>query len=205
MVRVNLHVFCLNRPKKKTATQSQGWKNYQRLEYDLKLFVSQILKQVEILDYMKRDFGDYNRSLVTLTRRLKELGITYTIHETNVGDVKAKGNSWTWKTCWITKKWIKTWQQSILFTNLVTLCLMLTHKALQPESKAIKLRRRNNRLPRRDHCGFYLLTVMINFVVIKIRPFSSGFMVALMLFPVKYFSFPPTFQTFSPWFSKRNI
>lgn len=99
MVRVNLHVFCLNRPKKKTATQSQGWKNYQRLEYDLKLFVSQILKRVEILDYMKRDFGDYNRSLVTLTRRLKELGITYTIHETNVGDVKAKGNSWTWKTC----------------------------------------------------------------------------------------------------------
>ena len=70
-------MFCFNRLKNKTATPSQGLKNNQRLEYDLKLFVSQILKQVEILDYMKRDFGDYNRSLGTLTRRLKELGITH--------------------------------------------------------------------------------------------------------------------------------
>ena len=183
MVGVTLHVFCFNRLKKRTATPSQSWKNYQRLEYDLKLFVSQILKRVEILDYMKRDFGDCNRSLGTLTRRLKELGITCTIHETNIDDVKEKGNSWTWKTCWITKRWIKTWQQSILFTNLVTLCLMLTQKALQPESKTIKLRRRSNHLARRYHCGLYLLTVRINSVFIKIRPFSSGFMAALMLFP----------------------
>ena len=40
--------------------QNQDWKNDQRLKYDLKLYVSQNLKRVEILDYMKRDFGDYN-------------------------------------------------------------------------------------------------------------------------------------------------
>ena len=45
--------------------QTQDWKNDQRLEHDLKLYVSQNLKRVEILDYMKRDFGDYNRSLRT--------------------------------------------------------------------------------------------------------------------------------------------
>ena len=37
---------------------------------------------------MKRDFGDYNWSLRTLARRLKELGITYINHETSVDDAK---------------------------------------------------------------------------------------------------------------------
>ena len=49
--------------------QTQDWKNDQRLEHDLKLYVSQNLKRVEILDYMKRDYGDYNRSLRTISSR----------------------------------------------------------------------------------------------------------------------------------------
>ena len=52
------------------------------------MYISQNLKRVEILDYMKRDFGDYNWSLRTLARRLKELGITYINHETSVDDAK---------------------------------------------------------------------------------------------------------------------
>ena len=48
--------------------QNQDWKSDQRLELDLKLYVSQNLKQVEKLDYMKRDFGDWNWSLRTLAR-----------------------------------------------------------------------------------------------------------------------------------------
>ena len=39
--------------------QNEAWKNDQRLKHDLNLYVIQNLKLVEILDYMKRDFGDY--------------------------------------------------------------------------------------------------------------------------------------------------
>ena len=37
--------------------QNEAWKNDQRLRRDLNLYVSHNLKLVEILDYMKRDFG----------------------------------------------------------------------------------------------------------------------------------------------------
>ena len=33
--------------------QNEDWENDQRLEHDLKLYISQNLKRVEILDYMK--------------------------------------------------------------------------------------------------------------------------------------------------------
>ena len=46
------------------------------------------MKRVEILDYVKRDFGEYNWSLQTLARRLKELGIIYINYKTIVDDVK---------------------------------------------------------------------------------------------------------------------
>ena len=68
--------------------QNQNWKNVQLLEQDLKLYVSQNLKRVEILDYMKLDFGDYDWSLRTLARHLKELSITYKNYETSANDVK---------------------------------------------------------------------------------------------------------------------
>ena len=68
-------------------TQNQNWKNYQWLEHDLKLYVSQNFKRIEILHYMKH-FGDYNWSLRTLARRLKELAITYINYETGTDDVK---------------------------------------------------------------------------------------------------------------------
>ena len=51
--------------------QNQEWKNDHRSENDLNLYVSQNLKRVEILDYMKRDFDDYNWSFRTLARRLR--------------------------------------------------------------------------------------------------------------------------------------
>ena len=39
--------------------QNEAWKNDQRLRHDLNLYVSQNLKLVEILDYMKGDFRVY--------------------------------------------------------------------------------------------------------------------------------------------------
>ena len=68
--------------------QNQDWKSYQRLEHYLKIYLSQNLKRVEILDHMKRDFGDYNWSLRALARRLKELSVTSVIYETIVDNVK---------------------------------------------------------------------------------------------------------------------
>ena len=68
--------------------QNQGWKSYQQLEHCLKVYVSQNLKRVEMLDHMKRDFGDYNWSLRAIARRLKELSITCVNYETIVDDVK---------------------------------------------------------------------------------------------------------------------
>ena len=69
-------------------TQNQDWENDQRLEHDLKLYVSQNFKRVEILDYMKQDFGDNIWSLRTLARRLQELGKTYINYEISVDDVE---------------------------------------------------------------------------------------------------------------------
>ena len=68
--------------------QNQDWKSYQRLEHYLKIYLRQNLKRVEILDHMKRDFGDYNWSLRALARRLKELSVTSVIYETIVDNVK---------------------------------------------------------------------------------------------------------------------
>ena len=69
-------------------TQNQDWENDQRLEHDLRLYVSQNFKRVEILDYMKQDFGDNIWSLRTLARRLQELGKTYINYEISVDDVE---------------------------------------------------------------------------------------------------------------------
>ena len=68
--------------------QNQDWKSYQRLEHYLKIYLSQNLKRVEMLDHMKRDFGDYNWSLRALARRLKELSVTSVIYETIVDNIK---------------------------------------------------------------------------------------------------------------------
>ena len=42
-----------------SMAQNEAWKNDQRSRHDLNLYVSQNLMIVEILDYVKRDFGVY--------------------------------------------------------------------------------------------------------------------------------------------------
>ena len=49
--------------------QNQDWKNDQRLEDDLKLYISQNLKWEEILDYyVKRDFRDSKSYVVCVNK-----------------------------------------------------------------------------------------------------------------------------------------
>ena len=58
------------------ASKSE-WEEDNQLEQDLKTYVSQNLKRSEVLDFMQRDFPQYNWSLTTLDRRLRHFGIHY--------------------------------------------------------------------------------------------------------------------------------
>ena len=53
------------------------WKDDQDLLGDLKSYVAQNFKRLEVLDFVKRDCAQYEWSLATLARRLKEFGIKY--------------------------------------------------------------------------------------------------------------------------------
>ena len=58
------------------------WKEDDQLEQDLKTYISQNLKKSEVLDFMQRDFPQYNWSLSTLERRLRHFGIHYIYYDT---------------------------------------------------------------------------------------------------------------------------
>lgn len=67
---------------------SQAWKNDEQLEIDLKRYVAQNLKRSEIVDFMRRDYSDYEWSLRTLARRLNVFGIKYIDYNTPVEQVE---------------------------------------------------------------------------------------------------------------------
>ena len=63
------------------------WKDDDRLEQDLKTYISQNLKRSEVLDFMQRDFPQYTWSLPTLDRRLRHFGIFYINYDTPLAAV----------------------------------------------------------------------------------------------------------------------
>ena len=62
------------------ASKSQ-WKEDDQLEQDLKTYTSQNLKRSEVLDFMQRDFPQYNWSLATLDRPSSSFGIHYIYYD----------------------------------------------------------------------------------------------------------------------------
>ena len=68
--------------------RNSDWKNDEKLQRELTSYVAQNLKKVEILDYMKRDFGEYEWSLSTLARRLRAFEINYINYDTDLDTVK---------------------------------------------------------------------------------------------------------------------
>ena len=68
--------------------RNSDWKNDEKLQRELTSYVAQNLKRVEILDYMKRDFGEYEWSLSTLARRLRAFEISYINYDTDLDTVK---------------------------------------------------------------------------------------------------------------------
>ena len=63
------------------------WKDDDRLEQDLKTYISQNLKRSEVLDFMQRDFPQYTWSLPTLDQRLHHFGIFYINYDTPLAAV----------------------------------------------------------------------------------------------------------------------
>ena len=63
------------------------WTDDDRLEQDLKTYISQNLKRSEVLDFMQRDFPQYTWSLPTLDRRLRHFGIFYINYNTPLAAV----------------------------------------------------------------------------------------------------------------------
>ena len=64
------------------------WINDAKLESDLKSYVAQNYKRTEILDFVKRDFAEYQWSIATLARRLKQFQISYVDYTTDVDKVQ---------------------------------------------------------------------------------------------------------------------
>ena len=69
-------------------TSLNEWKSDRDLEKDLKIYVSQNLKRSEIIDYVRRDYPEYDWRLPTLDRRLRHFEIYYINYETPLSEVK---------------------------------------------------------------------------------------------------------------------
>ena len=67
---------------------NQAWKDDQELIQDLKSYVAQNFKRLEVLDFVKRDYSHYEWSLPTLARRLKEFDIKYIDYTTDIDTVR---------------------------------------------------------------------------------------------------------------------
>ncbi|XP_066922251.1 uncharacterized protein [Clytia hemisphaerica] len=65
-----------------------NWKYDDLLKGKLELYVAQCLKRTEIVELMKKEFGNYPWSLSTLTRRFNHFGIRYTDTEVPVESVR---------------------------------------------------------------------------------------------------------------------
>ena len=63
------------------ASKSE-WMEDDQLEQYLETYISQNLKRSDVLDFMKRDFPQYNWSLATLDRHLRHFGIHYIYYDT---------------------------------------------------------------------------------------------------------------------------
>ena len=66
----------------KVIVSKNDWKDDDRLEQDLKTYISENLKRPEVLDFMQRDFPQYTWSLPTLDRRLRHFGIFFINYDT---------------------------------------------------------------------------------------------------------------------------
>ena len=64
-----------------------SWKEDEELENDLKKYVARNLKRLEILDFMRQDYGQYPWSERTLARRLSHFSIKYINYDTKVETV----------------------------------------------------------------------------------------------------------------------
>ena len=64
------------------------WNENERLRADLEVYVSQNLRQAEILNYMVRDYPTYPWSIPTLDRRLRFFGIKYIDYFVSIDDVR---------------------------------------------------------------------------------------------------------------------
>ena len=128
----------------KSTVPNEDWKNDQQTEHNLKLYISENWKLVEILECMKWDFGDYHWSLRTLAVCLKKLVIAYINHETSVDCVKEtveKETNGPGKPLGYQTTYQKL-RLRYLFSYLVTLYtlryLTLTQKELQSDSRQEK-------------------------------------------------------------------
>ena len=68
--------------------RNTNWEEDGPLKADFEKYVEQDLRRTEILDFLKRDYGQYAWSLSSLDRRLRHFGIYYTNTNVTVGEVR---------------------------------------------------------------------------------------------------------------------
>ena len=126
---------------------------------------------------MKRDFGDYNWSLRTLARRLKELGVTYINYETSVDDVREAVEKEIIGPGKLLRCQAMNQKLKIVYSVCIP-CHVVNNVMRNVDSEHIaarqlkkKIKKHKQPLTQRVHCGLFLMAVMINFVGIKIQLF----------------------------------
>jgi len=68
--------------------RNNDWEDDFTLQEDLKKYVAQSLQRVEMLDYIRRDYPQYNWSIRTLDRRLRHFHIYYNDRDVTVQDAR---------------------------------------------------------------------------------------------------------------------
>ena len=68
--------------------QGDSWKEDLELKSDMEKYVEQMLKRVEMLSFMKRDYAQYTWSIRSLDRRLRYFDIYYRDESVSVDQVK---------------------------------------------------------------------------------------------------------------------
>lgn len=71
-----------------TRIKNSEWEDDMELKDDLKAYVSQNLRQTEIVDLLKVKYPMYAWSIRTLSRRLHHFDIKYIEYDTNINNVK---------------------------------------------------------------------------------------------------------------------
>ena len=150
---------------------NQAWQDDENLKDDMNSYVAQNFKRKEILDFVRRDYVQYDWSLPTLARRLKKFEIKYINYTTNIetvreainGELNGPGKLLGYRAM----------NLKLRTEHNIKVPRHLVHSVMQEvdpeglEERSVRKKKRKSLLLQMDRYGWYLWMDMINCMVIK--------------------------------------